>query len=114
VCADLFDLSSPRDVKTDDRLAAGEMIHPARPRMLRKRREHRKSARRGLLELLPREELAVSLNLMILGLIVWFACLPAWFFKRRIGGAGGGSDADMVGVLWFVATLAFGIYLTRV
>jgi hypothetical protein len=31
--------------------------------------------------------------------------LPIHVFKRRIGGAGGGSEPEIVGVLWFGASI---------
>jgi hypothetical protein len=44
-------------------------------------------------------------------LIVGLLSLPLWFFKRRIGGEGGGSDADIVGVIWFLGSIALGLYV---
>jgi hypothetical protein len=46
---------------------------------------------------------------LLLGLI----SLPFCFFMRRIGGAGGGSDADAVGAIWLIAPLVLALVLTR-
>jgi hypothetical protein len=47
--------------------------------------------------------------LLLIGLI----SLPSYFFGRRIGGAGGGSEAGVVGAIWLIATLVFVFVLTR-
>lgn len=52
-------------------------------------------------------------QIIVLGLLLGLLALPFYFFKRRIGGPGGGSEADAVGALWLLATLIFGLYLAR-
>jgi hypothetical protein len=47
--------------------------------------------------------------LLLMGLI----SLPFYFFKRRIGGAEAGSEADAVGAIWLIATLVLAFMLTR-
>jgi hypothetical protein len=49
------------------------------------------------------------LNLVSLVAVAWLLLLP--FFPRRIGGSGGGSEKAIVGVIWVVSAIAFGIYL---
>ena len=36
-----------------------------------------------------------------------------YFFGRRIGGAGGGSEKDIVGVVWLVAAILLGVWLAH-
>lgn len=48
-------------------------------------------------------------NLVSLVAVTWLLLLP--FFPRRIGGAGGGSEKAIVGVIWVVSAVVFGIYL---
>jgi len=47
--------------------------------------------------------------LILAGLVAaWWLVVEYWF-KRRIGGAGGGADKEIVGVLWFLAAVIVGI-----
>lgn len=50
---------------------------------------------------------------MVLGLLLGLVALPFYFFKRRIGGAGGGSEPEIVPVLWLLSTLVFALYLAK-
>lgn len=53
----------------------------------------------------------MSQQFFVLVVLVGLLMLPGWFFERRIGGASGGSEANIVGVLWFVGSLLLGLYL---
>lgn len=52
-------------------------------------------------------------QIIVIGLLLGLVALPSYFFKRRIGGEGGGSDAEAVGALWLIATLVFALYMAR-
>ena len=56
-----------------------------------------------------------SQKLIVVMLLLGLLALPGYFFKRRIGGRGGGSDKEIVGVLWFLGSiaLAFLMYTGR-
>lgn len=55
----------------------------------------------------------MSYQIIVLGLLLGLVSLPSYFFKRRIGGEGGGSEADAVGALWLIATLVFALYMAK-
>lgn len=51
--------------------------------------------------------------LILAGLLAaWWLVVEYWF-KRRIGGPKGGSDKEIVGVLWFLAAVIVGIAIAR-
>jgi hypothetical protein len=48
--------------------------------------------------------------LLVLAMLfaAWWLVVEYWF-KRRIGGPKGGSETELVGMLWFLAAVAVGI-----
>lgn len=47
-------------------------------------------------------------------LLVGLILLVEWFFERRIGGSGGGSEKAIVGVIWMLAAIGMGVLMARV